>query len=55
MVMLTITIQVNAPISMIEGIKEVLGMYLERFGDSRVISIKDDTPPMEQLSIGGLR
>lgn len=55
MPVITITIQVNAPAYAITGIKEVLAMELERFGDTKVISVKDDTPPMEQMRIGGYR
>lgn len=46
--MLTITIQVNAPEGSAQAVKEALAMYLERFGDTRVIRI-DETKP-EQLS-----
>lgn len=48
--MYTITIQVNAPPGSEQGIKEVLAMYLERFGDARVISIKEDIP--QQIGLG---
>lgn len=40
--MLTITIKVNAPAGRAIGIKEDLAMYLERWGDSRVISVEED-------------
>lgn len=42
--MLTITIQVNAPAGKAIGIKEDLAMYLERFGDAKVLEIKEDRP-----------
>ena len=35
--MLTITIQVNAPAELAQGVKEDLAMYLERYGDARVV------------------
>ena len=38
--MIYITIAVDAPPSAAQGIKEDLAMYLERFGDSKVVSIK---------------
>lgn len=46
--MLTITIQVNAPQGSAQAVKEALAMYLERYGDTKVIRI-DETKP-EQLS-----
>ena len=47
--MLIITIKVNAPAGQAIGIKEDLAMYLERFGDSRVVSV-EEVPP-QQLSL----
>lgn len=49
--MLTITIKVNAPPGQAIGVKEHLAMCLERFGDVRVVSIKEDNRP-EQMQIG---
>lgn len=49
-VMYTITVQVDAPPGSEQSIKEVLAMYLERFGDTRVISIKEEIP--QQLGFG---
>lgn len=46
--MLTITIQVNAPAGSAQGIKEVLGMFLEHYGDTKIIRIEETQP--EQLS-----
>ena len=52
--MLIITIQVNAPSGKAIGIKEDLALYLERYGDARVVSV-EETPQrqMEQMTIGG--
>ena len=52
--MLQITINVNAPASMAEPIKESLAMYLERWGDCRVVNIKSLTPKQmaDQLQQG---
>ncbi len=47
--MLTIVIQVAAPDGAAQGIKEALAMALEEYGDTRVISIKEQTS--EQLSL----
>jgi hypothetical protein len=49
--MLTITIQVAAPSGAAQGVKEHLAMCLERFGDTKVVSITEDEP--EQMKIGG--
>lgn len=50
-IVLTITIKVNAPPGQAIGVKEHLAMCLERFGDVRVVSIKEDDRP-EQMQIG---
>lgn len=42
--MLTIIVKVNAPAGKAIGIKEDLAMYLERFGDAKVVEIKEDRP-----------
>ncbi len=39
--MLKITLEVNAPEWMMQGIKEHLAMYLEEFGDVRVVDIEE--------------
>lgn len=49
--MLIITFHVDAPAGQAIGIKEDLAMYLERFGDVRVVDIKEELP--EQMKIGG--
>lgn len=51
--MLTITIQVNAPPGQAIGIKEALAMHLERFGDTRVVSITEKLPEQLQLEDSG--
>lgn len=47
--MLIITIEVDRPSGQAQGIKEDLAMYLERFGDSRVVSIEERLP--EQMKM----
>ena len=47
--MLTITIRVDAAEDQAQAVKESLAMYLEKFGDTRVISITAKEP--EQLKI----
>lgn len=52
--MLIITIQVNARPGHAVGIKEDLAMFLERYGDARVVSIEEaPQKQMEQMTIGG--
>lgn len=50
--MLTITIQVNAPAFGSLGVKEAIAMALEQFGDVKVISIREESPRMEQMRMG---
>lgn len=47
--MLIITVEVNAPAGQAIGIKEHLAMYLERFGDTKVVSVEEKLP--EQLEL----
>jgi hypothetical protein len=35
-----IVLQVNAPLHMAQGIKESLAMFLERYGDTKVLEIQ---------------
>ena len=49
--MLILTIECDAPAGQAIGIKEDLAMYLERFGDCRVVSIVEKEP--EQLKLSG--
>ena len=49
--MLTITIKVDAPAGQAIGIKEHLAMCLEKYGDTRVIEIREECP--EQMRMGG--
>lgn len=50
--LLTIVIQVDAPAGQAIGVKEHLAMYLERFGDTRVIEIREDQPEQMKLQNG---
>lgn len=49
--MLFITIAVNAPPGQAIGIKEDFAMYLERFGDSKVIDIREELPEQLKLEV----
>lgn len=47
--MLTVVVRVNAPPDAAQGVKEALAMWLERFGDARVVSVTGDRP--EQMDM----
>ncbi len=40
--MITVVIEVDAPEGQAIGIKEDLAMYLEQFGDARVVEVRSD-------------
>lgn len=42
--MLIITIEVDAPESWAQAIKEALAMDLEKYGDTRVVSVEEVEP-----------
>lgn len=46
-----VIIEVNALPGSAQAVKESLAMYLERFGDTRVMEIRED--PVEQISFFG--
>lgn len=50
--MLIITISVDAPAGKAVGIKEDLAMYAEKFGDTRVLDIKEVKIPSRQMEMG---
>ena len=49
--MIRVTVDVDAPEYMAQGIKEQLAMELEWFGDAKVVSIAGLSPGMEQVGI----
>lgn len=49
--MVTITLQVDAPPGQVPGIKEVLSMELEKFGNVRVIAVDEGKPEQMQLPL----
>lgn len=51
--MLTVVVRVNAPPDAAQGVKEALAMWLERYGDARVVSISGDMP--EQMRMEGYK
>lgn len=48
---MTIVIRVNAPPGSEQAVKEALAIYCERFGDCRVVEIREDK--VEQLTFLG--
>lgn len=51
--MITIVVRVDAPAGSEQAVKETLAMYLERFGDTRVVSIQEDLPQQMTLDRPG--
>lgn len=51
--MLIITVQVNAPAGQAIGIKEQIAMDLEKYGDTRVLSVEEKHTEYQQMEIGG--
>ena len=43
-----ITIKVDAPLHMAQGIKEAIAMQLEKYGDTRVLEIRADEKTYKQ-------
>ena len=50
-----IVLQVNAPPFMTQAVKESLAMYMERFGDTKVLEVRLEERTNEQMRIGGVR
>ena len=47
-----IVLQVDAPLHMAQGIKECLAMELEKFGDTKVLTIREDeTTKQEEIKL----
>ncbi len=51
--MLIVTLEVKAPSGLAQAVKEDLAMYLERYGDTQVVSIMEDLP--EQLRFDSIQ
>jgi len=51
--MIRIVVHVDAPLGSAIGIKEILAIDLERFGDARIVEVSEIVP--EQMKIGGTR
>ena len=50
--MLVITLAVKAPIWSAQAVKEHLAMYMERFGDAKVLNVKEEFP--QQMGFGDM-
>ncbi len=47
-----IVLQVDAPLHMAQGIKECIAMELEKFGDTKVLTIREEeTTKQEEFKI----
>ena len=47
-----ITVKVDAPLHMAQGIKEALAMQLERYGDTKVLEIRaEETAKQEEIQM----
>ena len=49
--MITVVVHVDAPVGQAIGVKEQLVMYLERFGNAKVVLVTETEP--EQLGLEG--
>lgn len=49
--MLVITIHVNRPASQAIGIKEQIAQDLEKYGDTRVVSVEEIAPQQMQMQM----
>ena len=47
--MLYITVRADAPLGQAIGIKEDFAMYLEKWGDARVIEIREECPKQMRM------
>lgn len=49
--MLTVTLQVDAPLGQAIGIKESIATDLEKYGDVRVVSVTEIAPEQMRMEI----
>lgn len=47
--MLVITVHVNCPVTQAQGIKEQIAQDLEKYGDTKVISVEQVAPKQMQI------
>lgn len=52
--MLIITVHVNAPSGQAIGIKEQIAQDLERYGDTRVVSVEEKRTEYQQMELYGV-
>lgn len=48
-----ITLHIDAPMYLAQGVKEAIAMDLEKYGKVKVVEIREDKPVYEQMRIGG--
>ena len=44
-----IVLQVNAPLHMAQGIKEAIAMQLEKYGDTKVLEVRDEQTAKQEV------
>lgn len=49
--MLTITVQVSAPLGQALEVKEALALYLECWGQARVVSVEETAPEQMMMDL----
>lgn len=47
--MLRVVVEVDAPTGQAIGVKEALAMWLERYGDARVVAVEEIVPEQMRL------
>lgn len=50
--MLRIVIDIDAEVDTAQGVKEKLAMDLERFGDVRVVEVREIKPEQMRMAVG---
>lgn len=49
-----LVMEADVPSYLVEGLKEDMAMYCEKYGDVKIIQVDDGSRPVEQMKIGGL-
>ena len=49
--MVRITVTVDCPPWLVQGVKEALAEYLEAYGDTKVVSIEEERPEQTKMEL----
>ena len=49
-----ILMEADVPPYLVDGLKEDIAMYCEKYGDVKIIQIDDGSRPVEQMKMGGM-